>query len=366
MKVFTIVGARPQFIKAAPVSRALSYAGISESIIHTGQHFDAGMSDVFFEELGIPHPTQHLGVSGGGHGVMTGAMLQALEPLLEAERPDWVLVYGDTNSTLAGALAAAKLNIPVAHVEAGLRSFNRKMPEEQNRIVTDHLSDLLFTPTDTATSRLREEGIADERICQVGDVMFDAALFYGDRADERSSVLSKNGLESGNYILATVQRAENTDDPSRLRAIIEGLDLVARGEKPVILPLNPRTRAALIRESLSPNSIQLIEPVGYPDMVALERHAAVIATDSGGVQKEAYFHGVPCVTLREETEWTELIQTKWNRLAPAHAEEILAATRCAVGSHGEDSQPYGDGEAAKLISKYLNSFDCGAGVKIKG
>lgn len=352
MKVVTVVGARPQFIKAAPVSRALVAAGVEESIIHTGQHFDAGMSDVFFEELGVPLPSRHLGVSGGGHGAMTGAMLQALEPLLQDEQPAWVLVYGDTNSTLAGALAAAKLNIPVAHVEAGLRSFNRRMPEEQNRVVTDHLSDLLFTPTDAATARLQVEGISSERIRQVGDVMFDAALYYAERAAERSGILSRHGLEAGNYVLATVHRAENTDDPERLRSIIAGLDRVAE-DLPVVLPLHPRTRLALQREALTVRAINMIDPVGYLDMVALESHATVIATDSGGVQKEAYFHGVPCVTLRDETEWVELVELGWNRLAPATPEAIREAIHEAVGSRGVESIPYGDGNAAGRIAEVL-------------
>lgn len=352
MKIATIVGARPQFIKAAPVSRALVDAGVNELMIHTGQHYDSGMSDVFFEELGIPRPAWHLGISGGGHGAMTGAMLQALEPVLQDERPAWVLVYGDTNSTLAGALAAAKLQIPVAHVEAGLRSFNRRMPEEHNRVVVDHLSDLLFTPTDAATARLREEGIPAGWIWQVGDVMFDAALYYAERAAERSDVLARHGLEAGNYVLATVHRAENTDDPDRLRAIIAGLDRVARN-LPVVLPLHPRTRAALQREALTARAIYMIDPVGYLDMVALESRAAVIATDSGGVQKEACFHGVPCVTLRDETEWVELVGLGWNRLAKATPEAIEEAINNAVGSRGAEATSYGDGNAAARIVEVL-------------
>jgi len=353
MKVFTILGARPQFIKAAPVSRALEAAGIHETIVHTGQHFDPGMSDIFFEELGIPQPTHHLGISGGGHGKMTGAMLQALEPLLEAEAPDWVLVYGDTNSTLAGALSASKLHIPVAHIEAGLRSFNRRMPEEQNRIVTDHLADLLFTPTDAATTRLKEEGIPDERILQVGDVMFDAALYYSEYAAEKSSALARYGLEPQSYVLATVHRAENTDDPFRLRAIMDGLDTTSLEIKPVVLPLHPRTRAALEYSSLKPRNIHLIDPVGYLDMVSLERHAAVIITDSGGVQKEAYFHGVPCVTLRNETEWMELVELGWNHLAPPGYTDIALTTGQALNRIGSDARPYGNGDAATRIARKL-------------
>jgi UDP-GlcNAc3NAcA epimerase len=355
MKVATVVGARPQFIKAAPVSRALADAGVDELIIHTGQHFDAGMSNVFFEELGILAPAHHLGISGGGHGAMTGAMLQALEPVLQNEAPAWVLVYGDTNSTLAGALTAAKLHIPVAHVEAGLRSFNRRMPEEQNRVVTDHLSDLLFTPTDTATARLRVEGIPGERIRQVGDVMFDAALYYAERAAGRSGILGLHGLEPGQYALATVHRAENTDDPDRLRAIITGLDQVA-DSLPLVLPLHPRTRAAIQRERLSIRTLRFIDPVGYLDMVALESHAAVIATDSGGVQKEAYFHKVPCVTLRDETEWVELVELGWNRLVRAVPGAICDAIHEALGTSGTAAAPYGDGNAAGRIVESLTAM----------
>lgn len=352
MKVATIVGARPQFIKAAPVSRALAGASVDELIIHTGQHFEAGMSDIFFEELGIPRPCRHLGISGGGHGAMTGAMLQALEPVLQNDRPAWVLVYGDTNSTLAGALVAAKLNIPVAHVEAGLRSLNRRMPEEQNRVVTDHLADMLFTPTDAATKNLQTEGISSERIRQVGDVMYDAALYYAKLTGQHSDVLPRYGLEPRQYVLATLHRAENTDDPERLRAIIKGLDIAAL-MRPVVLPLHPRTRDAIRREGASVGRVRVIDPLGYLDMVELERHAAVIATDSGGVQKEAYFHKVPCVTLRDETEWVELVGLGWNRLVRPDPEAIASAIHGAVGSCGKESTPYGDGNAAYRIVENL-------------
>lgn len=355
IRILTIVGARPQFIKVAPVSRALrEKGGVDEVLVHTGQHFDASMSDVFFFELDIAAPKHHLGVRARGHGAMTGSMLQALEPLMEREAPDWVLVYGDTNSTLAGALAASKLHIPVAHVEAGLRSFNRRMPEEQNRIVTDHLSDLLLTPTDGATRRLREEGIPDARIVQVGDVMFDAALYYADRAAEHSTVLAQHGLEAGAYILATVHRADNTDNPDGLRAIVDGLEAVA-AEHPVILPLHPRTRAAFRRHGIALARVRAIDPVGYLDMVALESHAALIATDSGGVQKEAYFHGVPCVTLRDETEWTELVDLGWNRLASPTRADIASEIRAALGTTGGEGRPYGDGHAAEHIARAIGN-----------
>lgn len=355
-RIVTALGARPQFIKAAPVSRAIrGQEGLSEVLVHTGQHFDANMSDVFFYELGIPAPAYHLGVAGGGHGAMTGRMLERLEELLEQEAPDWVLVYGDTNSTLAGALAAAKLHIPVAHVEAGLRSFNRRMPEEQNRVLTDQLADILFTPTDTASDNLRREGVPEGRIAQVGDVMFDAALFYAERAADRSAILAAHGLNRGEYVLATVHRAENTDDSERLHAIMAGLDAAAH-ERPVILPLHPRTRAALAREGIEPQRIRLVEPVGYLDMVALESNAAVIATDSGGVQKEAYFHGVPCVTLRDETEWVELVEMGWNKLASPGNADITSSILAAGGSKGSEGRPYGDGRSAVRITDILKDF----------
>ena len=359
-KILTVIGARPQFIKAATVSRAIAGAqALTEVMVHTGQHVDANMSDVFLDELDIPKPDHHLGVSGGNHGAMTGRMLERLEAVLQAESPDMVLVYGDTNSTLAGALAAAKLHIPVAHVEAGLRSFNRSMPEEINRILTDHASDVLFTPTTTATHNLSQEGVAERRVHQVGDVMFDAALYYGERAEARSDILSDWKLPRGEYVLATVHRQENTDDIDRLRAIFEALVATA-AERPVALPLHPRTRRRLedcgLLQLTQP--LTILPPVGYLDMVMLERGAAVIATDSGGVQKEAYFHGVPCVTLREETEWTELVDSGWNRLVTPGLDDIAAAIRQASRAEAEDSQPYGDGDAAGRIVSVLAAWVC--------
>jgi len=358
INILTIIGARPQFIKAAPVSRAFAAKeGVTERIVHTGQHFDQGMSEVFFDELGVPAPTHNLGVSGGGHGAMTGAMLQALEPLLEAEKPDWILVYGDTNSTLAGALAAAKLHIPVAHVEAGLRLFNRGMPEEINRVLTDHVSHLLFTPTETATANLGNEGVDTARIRQVGDVMFDAALFYGQRAEERSCILAEHGLERGHYVLATVHRQENTDDPERLQAIFEAFGSVAR-ERSVALPLHPRTRVCLENAGLLhlTDRLTILPPVGYLDMVMLERGAAAVATDSGGVQKEAYFQGVPCVTLREETEWVELVADQWNKLAAPTHTDIHKSIIDTIGTKGVMRWPYGDGKASERIARILVDF----------
>jgi UDP-GlcNAc3NAcA epimerase len=299
VQIVTVVGARPQFIKAATVSRELrAKSGVEEVLVHTGQHYDENMSDVFFEELEIPHPDHHLGIGSGSHGTQTGRMLEAAERVLLAAEPDLVLVYGDTNSTLAGALAAVKLHIPVAHVEAGLRSSNRRMPEEINRVLTDHASDLLFTPTETATENLRREGISAESIYWVGDVMYDAALFYADKAKEKEEILKRLQLEPKGYVLATVHRAENTDDLGRLRAIFEGLERVA-DSSPVIMPLHPRAKKKLSRLGLRNSKIRYLDPVGYLDMISLEKNAAVIATDSGGVQKEAFFYRVPCVTLRE-------------------------------------------------------------------
>ena len=355
MKIMTIVGARPQFIKAATVSRALAGTeGAEELIVHTGQHHDANMSDVFFSELEIPKPDHNLGISGGTHGAMTGRMLIAIEKVILDDLPDCLLIYGDTNSTLAGALAAAKLHVPVAHVEAGLRSFNRQMPEEINRVIADHISNCLLTPTKTATANLRHEGISPENIHQVGDVMYDAALFYAAKAEQTSTILTTLGLEQGGYVLATIHRQENTDAPARLRAIIEGLNEVAQS-MPVVLPLHPRTRALL--ESADNlhlgKGMLVVEPVGYLDMVMLERGAAVIATDSGGVQKEAFFHSVPCVTLRDETEWVELIDMGWNRLAPPGQAEIAATIQEAINQKGRSGNPYGDGNAAQQIATTL-------------
>ena len=288
MKIVSVVGARPQFVKAATVSRVLrSTPQAHEVLVHTGQHYDENMSEVFFDELEIPRPDYHLGIGSGPHGAQTGKMLEAIERVLLAEKPDWTLVYGDTNSTLAGALAAVKLRVPVAHVEAGLRSFNRSMPEEINRVLTDHASDLLLAPTAAAVQNLRRENIAAERIHQVGDVMYDAVLFYGSRAEDRSTVLARLELTNGQYVLATIHRAENTDDLGRLRAIVAGLSVAASADRPVVMPAHPRTRAALERAGLlaeASGRIRLIAPVGYLDMVMLEKHAAVIATDSGGVQ----------------------------------------------------------------------------------
>jgi UDP-GlcNAc3NAcA epimerase len=352
-KIVTVLGARPQFIKASAVSGAIEKSGkLKEVVVHTGQHFDKNMSDVFFKELGIKTPKYNLGISGGKHGEMTGRMLWKVEEVLIKEQPDLVLVYGDTNSTLAGALAAVKLGIPVAHVEAGLRSFNMAMPEEINRILTDRISRWLFAPTEAAACHLRREGVEEERIILVGDVMYDVALQHssGVSADER--LLKHLKLKPKNYILATVHRAENTDDPRRLAVIVEALKQVAKSF-PVIWPLHPRTQHAMERngEPLTGcTHLHVIEPVGYLDMVQLEKYAAVIATDSGGVQKEAFFYGVPCVTLRDETEWVELIEAGWNRLASLENPDRLAKDIFgAKGLLGNPKLLYGNGSTSDKI-----------------
>lgn len=349
--IVTVIGARPQFIKAATVSHVLrEQSDVREILIHTGQHYDASMSAVFFSELDIPAPDLNLGIGSHSHGAQTGRMLEQIERVLMDVQPDWLLVYGDTNSTLAGALAAAKLHIPVAHVEAGLRSHNKRMPEEVNRILTDHTSELLFAPTTAAEHNLFREGFEPRRIKLVGDVMYDAALRYGEKAESQSGVLARLGLNSREYILATIHRAENTDTPLRLRTIFEALNLIAE-RRPVILPLHPRTRRKLGAAGLKPGHLTLVDPVGYLDMVMLEKHALTIVTDSGGVQKEAYFHKVPCVTMREETEWEELIKSGWNRLATLQDPAQTAADieSAMTSSPAEAPQFYGNGQAARAI-----------------
>ncbi|HZM36252.1 MAG TPA: UDP-N-acetylglucosamine 2-epimerase (non-hydrolyzing) [Burkholderiales bacterium] len=357
MKLLTVLGARPQFIKACPVSRALAASGVDELIVHTGQHYEELMSGVFFEEMALPKPRHELGIGGLPQGAMTGRMLEALETVMLAERPDWVLVYGDTNSTLAGALAAAKLQVPLAHVEAGLRSFNVAMPEEINRRVTDHVSRLLFAPTAAAVANLRNEGIT-RGVEPVGDVMYDAALQFGEVARRHSRIIERLGVRPGAYVLATVHRAENTDDPRRLEVILTGLAEVAK-EMSVVVPLHPRTRKVLEQGHVAcPASLRVIEPVGYLDMLMLEQHAALIATDSGGVQKEAYFYGIPCVTLRDETEWVELVECGANTLAPPSSRDaVFAALRRGL-ERGRLSQDrpllYGDGRASQRIAELLS------------
>lgn len=349
MKIVTILGARPQFIKAWATSRALLAAGFDEIVVHTGQHYDENLSGRFFTELDLPKPHHHLGVGSGPHGRQTGRMLEAIETVLLAENPDWVLVYGDTNSTLAGALAAAKLHIPVAHVEAGLRSRNRAMPEEINRVATDHISELLLCPSPDAVAQLSSEGIT-RGVHEVGDVMHDALLHFAARARAESTVLERLGFPSGGYHAATLHRAELTDDPPRLRALLSVLgDL----DQPVVLPLHPRTRARLGDESASFGRLRLIEPLGYLDMLALVSSADRVLTDSGGLQKEAYWLRRPCVTLRAETEWTETVASGWNHLAHDDPARIRSALRASA----PDTHPalYGRGDAAPRIAALLRS-----------
>lgn len=357
MKIVTVLGARPQFIKAAPVSRALAGAGIREYLIHTGQHYDDRMSRVFFDELPLPEPDINLEVGSASHGAQTGRMLIGIEEVLLAERPEAVLVYGDTNSTLAGALAACKLGIPLAHVEAGLRSYNRTMPEEHNRIVTDHCADLLFCPTDTAVGNLSREGIR-AGVHRVGDTMYDAVLSFMPITRQRTRLLSELGVDRGGYLLATVHRASNTDDIGKLHDILTAfLDV---GE-PVIFPLHPRTRKRIrmldsrLVHRLEHGAVRLIEPVGYLDMLLLLENARLLLTDSGGAQKEAYFFGVPCVTLRDETEWTETVDAGWNVLSGADPERILEAVRGFVPPTGSSPAIFGDGDAAAAIVGVLGA-----------
>jgi UDP-GlcNAc3NAcA epimerase len=349
-KIVSVVGARPQFIKAAPVCRALRASGRhAEFLVHTGQHYDAAMSDVFFEELGIPAPDRHLGIGSGPHGAQTGAMLAAIEGVLADERPDFVVVYGDTNSTLAGALAAVKMGLPVAHVEAGLRSYNRRMPEEINRLVTDHIAALLFCPSRGAADNLAREGVTDG-VHVVGDVMADALAEAAERAGSRSAILARLGVRPGAYLLATIHRAENTDDPTRLCAI---LDAFRRIPEPIVFPIHPRTRKALAGlgdpHSGMPNLLA-IEPVGYLDMARLERSARLILTDSGGIQKEAYWLGIPCLTLRGETEWVETVEAGWNKVVGTEAETIVRAAREFRPPAARPPLYGGTGAAARIVA----------------
>lgn len=350
MRIATVVGARPQFIKSGPVSRALDRVGIEETLIHTGQHYDLNMSDVFFETMGLRAPAHHLGLGAASHGKMTGDMLAAIEDILINNPVDGLLVYGDTNSTLAGALAAAKLHVPVFHVEAGLRSFNRRMPEEINRVLTDHVSSLLFCPTPVAVDHLRAEGVVNG-VHMVGDVMKDGIDYTLKQIGERESTSQR---KPGSYYLATVHRQENVDHPDRLSGILNALALV---DRPVVLPLHPRTRAKLASngdlDTLSSN-IEIIDPIGYVEMLQLLAGAHAMLTDSGGVQKEAYMMGVPCVTLRDETEWVETVESGWNTLAGANTEAIVAATQREVRQLPHPDL-YGDGKASERIVELISN-----------
>ncbi len=365
MKIVTVVGARPQFIKASAVSRAIkahnscltphaSRLTPHEVLIHTGQHYDYLMSEVFFKELGLSDPDYNLEVGSGSHGAQTGLMLSRIEEVLVQEKPDWAVVYGDTNSTLAGALAAAKLHIPVAHVEAGLRSFNRRMPEEINRVLTDHISHLLFCPTETSVRNLTAEGIT-QGVHLVGDVMYDSLAHYLPMAEKRSTVLRDLGLDSP-FALCTVHRAENTDEPNRLAGILTALNRLAADGLAVILPIHPRTRARLKgHPDFSPHpGLRIIDPMGYGDLLVLVKHAQVVLTDSGGLQKEAYLLGVPCITLREETEWVETVEAGWNTVAGTDPDRIMTVARLANPSIAPRNL-YGDGHASDGIVKILTA-----------
>ncbi len=356
MKLVTVVGARPQFVKAVVVSRALCAlpdARIDEIMVHTGQHFSANMSDVFFEELGLKQPAYNLGIDSLSHGAMTGRMLERLEEVLVTEKPDAVLLYGDTNSTLAGALAASKLQIPLAHVEAGLRSFNMSMPEEINRIIVDRLSSFLFCPSDVAVSNLHNEGITQGVYC-VGDVMFDAIRAFGDISAKNVRV-DEIVANPDNFVLVTVHRAENTDNTMRLREIFRALSHIARDTE-VVFPLHPRTRNILDPAGLGEftSRMNLIDPLSYTEMLALERCARAILTDSGGIQKEAYFNGTPCITLRDETEWVETVELGWNSVVGADYELIMDAWR-KIDKYpmSRERMPYGDGHASDKIADIL-------------
>jgi UDP-N-acetylglucosamine 2-epimerase len=351
MKIASIVGARPQFIKSAPVSKAITAAGHLEYQIHTGQHYDYGMSKVFFEELDIAEPAINLGIGSGTHAEQTGRMLMGIETALISQKPEVVLVYGDTNSTLAGALSAAKLNIRLAHVEAGLRSYNRQMPEEHNRVLTDHCSDLLFCPTQTAVENLSREGI-NEGVHLVGDTMYDAVLQFGEIATRRSRILQSLELEPKKYLLTTLHRAYNTDNPGNLKNILAVYQQV---EDTVIFPIHPRTMQAIKTARIAvPGNVRVIDPVGYLDMLVLEKNARLILTDSGGIQKEAYFFRVPCLTLRPETEWIETVESGWNLLVGSEPGRI---TEGIYRHEWPDTQPasfYGDGHASEKIAHLLD------------
>ena len=361
MRILTIIGARPQFIKAAAVSRVIRlHNDIKEIIVHTGQHSDANMSDVFFEQLDIPRPDHQLDIASLSHGAMTGRMLEGIEVLIKQEKPDWVLVYGDTNSTLAGALAAAKVRVPIAHVEAGLRSQNPDMPEEINRILTDRISGLLLCPTKTAVENLKREGFPNriigkrqQHIVNVGDVMFDAVLYYRERAQQEVN-LETFGLEHQGYALCTIHRQENTDQVERIKSILSALQSIAK-DLVVVLLLHPRTKAKISQYNLESflENLYLLDPVPYLEMQRLQMSAKVILTDSGGMQKEAYFHRVPCVTLRDETEWIETVETGWNQLVGVDENAIVRTAKSAEPTTTTQTSIFGDGYAVEKVIKAI-------------
>ena len=350
MQVLTIVGARPQFIKASVVSRRLKENSIEELVLHTGQHFDKNMSEIFFRQLGVPKPVVELDIRGRSHAQMTGQMLQEIESVIVEKKPDRVLVYGDTNSTLAGALAAAKLHVPVSHIEAGLRSFNMRMPEEVNRILTDQISDQLFCPTQLSVKNLHSEGFKKKPvdIALVGDVMFDATIYFGKFARPPEGFFADS-----QFVLSTVHRAENTDDPERLRNIVSSLNHIHETVAPVIMPIHPRTRKAMLDQGLRPK-FRILEPFGYLEMMWMQKQASLILTDSGGIQKEAFFLGTPCLTLREETEWVELVDIGANELVGADKAKIIFAAQKWFGSDVPgNSNIYGMGDSALKIAKAI-------------
>ncbi|HAS6335159.1 non-hydrolyzing UDP-N-acetylglucosamine 2-epimerase [Vibrio vulnificus] len=352
MKVLTVVGARPQFIKAATVSRVIEKTPqVKEVLVHTGQHFDINMSDVFFEEMAIPKPDYSLNISSLSHGAMTGRMLESLEEIIIKEKPNWVLVYGDTNSTLAGALAASKLNVKVAHVEAGLRSYNMRMPEEQNRIIVDRLSSILFCPTKSSISNLVNEGYSEHNnIVEIGDVMYDASQYY----KEQSKPVKGVSFENGGFILATIHRAENTDNIDRLSSIVKALNKMHK-KIPVVLPLHPRTKKIIAKHGLE-LKVNVIEPIGYLEMIHLLKHCFIVASDSGGVQKEAYFFNKHCLVLRDETEWTELVDLGANKIVGADFDKIINAMDYFIDNENKEvfgQGLYGDGRSAEAIVEVL-------------
>ncbi|MDV2470203.1 UDP-N-acetylglucosamine 2-epimerase (non-hydrolyzing) [Acinetobacter chinensis] len=353
MKILTVIGARPQFIKASVVSAAIkNTVGLNEEIIHTGQHFDANMSNIFFDQLGIPKPHYQLDINSGSHGSMTGRMLEAIEKICLESKPDRLMVYGDTNSTLAGALAAAKLHIPVAHIEAGLRSFNMRMPEEINRILTDQVSDILFCPTETAVKNLKNEGFDQKpiRVLNVGDVMQDSSMFFAERAVKGETL---KAVPESNFIVATLHRAENTDDPMRLKAIVNALNYIHKNILPVVLPLHPRTQKVVKSLGLELEML-VLQPVGYLEMIWLLKHCNAVVSDSGGVQKEAFFFKKPCITMRDQTEWVELIENGVNILAGADTQNIINSTQAMLNKPIEDPfNLYGGGKASQNIANVL-------------